>query len=341
MDIVAHNLRFPEGPVWRDDTTVLVTEIASGCLTSVDVTTGATTVLASSLPGPNGAALVPSGSTPTAIPAGHDGTGGAGALTRVWVADNGGFFTWHEVSGLIIPGEPSPAHTGGSLRMVTLGADPADRSGDVVHTRCGAGDGAGDGDGDGGDTALVSPNDLVVDADAGVWFTDFGVQDGTAGAGRPGVVFAPGGGGPLVGVVWGTHQANGIGLSADGSELYVAETHSASLWRFSVTGPGQVANGGAPGQVHGGTLLHRAGGFMFDSLAVDPDGWVCVATIGPGGGVTCVHPVTGAVRRVTAPDDLTTNVCFGSPAGLPVAAFVTLSSTGQLGHIADWRAARG
>jgi len=333
MDTVATDLRFPEGPVMLDDTTVLVTEIAAGRLTMVDVTTGVTSVAAAGLPGPNGAALVPSGAVADADDAPHPGPGPAGPgpadnAQRVWVADNGGYFTWHEVSGLIIPGQPSPGHTGGSLRMVTLGGDPADRSGDVVHTRC-------------GDNALVSPNDLVVDAAGGVWFTDFGVQHDTAGADRPGVVFAPADGGPLVGVVWGTHQANGIGLSADGSELYVAETHSASLWRFSVTGPGQVANGGAPGQVHGGTLLHRAEGFMFDSLAVDPDGWVCVATIGPGGGVTCVHPVTGAVRRVAAPDDLTTNVCFGSLAAGPVAAFVTLSSTGQLGHIADWRAARG
>lgn len=333
MDIVAHNLRFPEGPVWVGDSTVLVTEIAAGCLTAVNIATGATTPVATSLPGPNGAALVTADAAHAMIPSGPQGPVGAGVSERVWVADNGGYFTWHEVAGLIIPGEPSPAHTGGSLRMVTLGGDAADRSGDVMHTRCGHPAG--------GDTALVSPNDLVVDAAGGVWFTDFGVQHDTAGADRPGVVFAPADGGPLVGVVWGTHQANGIGLSADGSELYVAETHSGSLWRFSVTGSGSVANGGAPGEVHDGTLLHRAQGTMFDSLAVDPDGWVCVATIGPGGGVICVHPVTGDVRRVTAPDDLTTNVCFSSPAGGPVEAFVTLSSTGQLGHIADWAAARG
>lgn len=340
MDIVASNLRFPEGPVWIDDDTVLVTEIAAGCLTAVNIVTGATTRVATSLPGPNGAALVTADAAHAVIPSGPQGPVGAAVLERVWVADNGGYFTWHEVAGLIIPGEPSPAHTGGSLRMVTLGGDAADRSGDaadrsgdVVHTRCGHPAG--------GDSALVSPNDLVVDAAGGVWFTDFGVQHDTAGADRPGVVFAPADGGPLVGVVWGTHQANGIGLSADGSELYVAETHSGSLWHFSVTGPGSVANGGAPGEVHDGTLLHRVQGAMFDSLAVDPDGWVCVATIGPGGGVTCVQPITGEVRRVTAPDDLTTNVCFSSPAGGPVGAFVTLSSTGQLGHIADWAAARG
>jgi gluconolactonase len=314
MDIVAGNLRFPEGPVCLDDSTVLVTEIAAGCLTVVDTVTGATTAVATSLPGPNGAALDPSGGSPD--------------CRQVWVADNGGYFTWFESGGLTIPAAPSPDHRGGSLRLVTLGGAPDDRQADVVTSHC-------------GDSALVSPNDLVVDAGGGVWFTDFGVQHDTAAADLPGVVFAPADGGPLVGVVWGTHQANGIGLSADGSELYVAETHSASLWRFSVTGPGQVANGGAPGQVHGGTLLHRAQGAMFDSLAVDPDGWVCVATIGPGGGVTCVHPVTGEVRRVTALDDLTTNVCFSFPAGGPVGAFVTLSSTGQLGHIADWAAARG
>jgi gluconolactonase len=314
MDIVAGNLRFPEGPVCLDDSTVLVTEIAAGCLTVVDTVNGATTAMATSLPGPNGAALDPSGGSPD--------------RRQVWVADNGGYFTWFQSGGLTIPAASSPDHRGGSLRLVTLGGAPDERQADVVTTHC-------------GDSALVSPNDLVVDAGGGVWFTDFGVQHDTAAADLPGVVFAPADGGPLVGVVWGTHQANGIGLSADGSELYVAETHSASLWRFSVTGPGQVANGGSPGQVHGGTLLHRAEGCMFDSLAVDPDGFVCVATIGPGGGVTCVHPVTGEVRRVMAPDDLTTNVCFWSPAGLPVGAFVTLSSTGQLGHIADWRAARG
>jgi gluconolactonase len=316
MRIVAENLSFPEGPVWLDDATVLVTEIAAGCLTLVDIASGSTTVVAASLPGPNGAAMALADDT---------------AGRHVWVADNGGYFTWFEVTGLIIPGAPSTTHTGGSLRRVTLatsGVDVTDRSSDVVHTRC-------------GDTSLVSPNDVVVDAAGGVWFTDFGVQDGTAGAGRPGVVYAPADGGPLVGAVWGTHQANGIGLSADGSELYVAETHSGSLWRFAVTGPGHAANGGESGRHHDGTLLHRADGFMFDSLAVDPDGWVCVATIGPGGGVTCVHPVTGEVRRVTAPDDLTTNVCFSTPADGPVGAVVTLSSKGQLGHIADWRAARG
>jgi gluconolactonase len=78
---------------------------------------------------------------------------------------------------------------------------------------------------------------------------------------------------------------------------------------------------------------------MFDSLAVDPDGWVCVATIGPGGGLTCVDPTDGRVVRVGAPDDLTTNVAFTTNGDRVVAA-ITLSATGGLAVIDDWRTVR-
>jgi gluconolactonase len=79
---------------------------------------------------------------------------------------------------------------------------------------------------------------------------------------------------------------------------------------------------------------------MFDSLAVDPDGWVCVATIGAGGGVTCVDPRTGEVARVGAPDELTTNVAFRPMANGTVRAVFTLSSVGALAIVDDWVAAR-
>lgn len=306
MQIVATGLRFPEGPVWVDAATVVVTEIAAGSLTAVDVATASTTRVVQGLAGPNGLALDP------------------GDPTVGWVADNGGYFAWHDTGELLLPMPGGAGHTGGALRRVALDSG-GDRSGDVVV---------------GGDDArLVAPNDVVVDAGGGVWFTDFGVQHGTAAAGQAGVWYLAPGGSAASAVVWGTHQANGIGLSADGTELYVAETHSASLWAFAVTGPGAVAGGGSPGRTHDGRLVHRADGFMFDSLAVDPDGWVCVATIGPGGGVTCVEPVSGATRRVTAPDDLTTNVCFWEGGGL-VRAALTLSSTGALAVADDWRRLR-
>jgi gluconolactonase len=66
---------------------------------------------------------------------------------------------------------------------------------------------------------------------------------------------------------------------------------------------------------------------MFDSLAVDALGNICVATLITGG--ITVHSADGtAARLVQMPDVLTTNICFG---GENLAtAFITLSTTGQL-----------
>ena len=324
---VGAGLRFCEGPVWLGDDRVLVTEIASGTLGIVSLADGSVERVVEGLAGPNGAGTV------------ADGSG------RLWVADNGGFFSWIEAGGRRFPAPGNPAHRGGALVL----ADPSTGAHVPACTHVAAAAG-GDAPPAGSATPLVAPNDLVVDVDGGVWCTDFGVQEDAPCAGGPGVVYVPataasvatasGVGTVASPVVWGTHQANGIGLSADGTELYVAETHSASLWAFAVRGPGEVTGGGGPGQRHSGRLLHRGEGVMFDSLAVDPDGFVCVATIGPGGGVTCVDPVTGAVSRLGAPDDLTTNVAFRTSADGVVCAVLTLSSTGTLAVIDDWVAAR-
>lgn len=328
---IGSGLRFCEGPVWLSDDRVLVTEIASGTLATVSLVDGTVERVVSGLAGPNGAASV------------ADGSG------RLWVADNGGFFTWVEAGGRLFPSQGNPDHGGGALVL----ADPGTGTHEVVCSRVAGGSGAGA-------APLVAPNDLVVDAEGGVWCTDFGVQDDTASAQRPGVVYLPptaavrpvptpgaGSGGQAeddesvaTPVVWGTHQANGIGVSNDGSVLFVAETHSASVWAFPVVGAGKVASGGGPAERHEGRLLHHSEGVLFDSLAVDPDGWVCVATIGPGGGVTCIDPGSGETVRVGAPDDLTTNVAFRTVADGTVRAVLTLSSTGTLAVIDDWVAAR-
>ena len=65
---------------------------------------------------------------------------------------------------------------------------------------------------------------------------------------------------------------------------------------------------------------------MLDSLAVDAEGNVCVATI-VNGGITIFSP-NGKHRHVPTGDPLTTNICFGG-ADLRT-AFITLSGTGRL-----------
>ena len=71
---------------------------------------------------------------------------------------------------------------------------------------------------------------------------------------------------------------------------------------------------------------------MFDSLAVDAEGNVCVATLITGG-ISIHSPDGQQVEFIETPDVLTTNIAFG---GTDLkTAFITLSSTGQLVKM-DW-----
>src|SRR4029453_15105367 len=98
------------------------------------------------------------------------------------------------------------------------------------------------------------------------------------------------------------------GLSPAGDRLYVAETHTGRLYAWSVTAPG-VIEGTNPLGPSGGELLPDPGhNHLFDSLAVDSEGWVCVATL-VHGGITAVSPDGSQVERIPLPDPLTTNIC--------------------------------
>ena len=71
---------------------------------------------------------------------------------------------------------------------------------------------------------------------------------------------------------------------------------------------------------------------VFDSLAVEAGGGICVATL-MNGGITVVPPEGGSSTHIPCPDPLTTNICFGGP-NLRT-AFITLSKTGKLVAM-DW-----
>jgi gluconolactonase len=78
-------------------------------------------------------------------------------------------------------------------------------------------------------------------------------------------------------------------------------------------------------------LVEGIGGFrLYDSLAVDATGRVCVATL-VNGGISVLSPKGEPARFVPMPDPLTTNICFGGP-DLRT-AYVTLSSVGRLAKV--------
>ncbi|HRE00614.1 MAG TPA: SMP-30/gluconolactonase/LRE family protein, partial [Ilumatobacteraceae bacterium] len=69
---------------------------------------------------------------------------------------------------------------------------------------------------------------------------------------------------------------------------------------------------------------------LLDSLAVDGEGNVCVATL-VNGGVTIISPDGQRIEHVPTDDPLTTNICFGDDgSGEFRDAYITLSGSGRL-----------
>ena len=293
--VLADGLRFPEGPVAMADGSVIVTELIGKKLTRVSPTGEKTTV--AELDGsPNGCAVGPDGA--------------------LYVTNSGGF-AHQELGPFLIPQGPhhetQPAdYLGGRIQRV----DPA--TGDVtdLYTEC---------DGN----TLKGPNDLVFDSTGGFWFTDHGKRR-PRDEDRGGLYYAAADGSSIREVQFPLDGPNGVGLSPDGSVVYYAETHTGRLWALDLAGPGQPAEGAAPRLVAG-----LPGHQLFDSLAVQADGAVCVATI-INGGVSVITP-GGDVTHVAPPgelfDPVVTNIAFGGADRKT--AFITLSATGRL-VACDW-----
>lgn len=273
MELVTDGLRFPEGPVAMPDGSVVLVEIARGCVTRVALD-GTQHVVAELGGGPNGAAIGPDG--------------------KLYVCNNGGFH-YVERAGLLIPHGQPDGYSGGRIERVDLDTGAVE----TLYK-----------DGDFGCT-LRGPNDIVFDDAGGFWFTDHGKtrrreRDVT------GVFYAKADGSLLKEVIFPMENPNGIGLSPDGKRLYVAETYTCKLWAYDIASPGEIAfSQGLLGP--GGTFLYSPSGYtFFDSLAVDGAGNVCVATIGQSG-ISVVSPEGALVEFVATDDPFTTNICFGGP----------------------------
>jgi gluconolactonase len=287
---VAGGLRFPEGPIALPDGSVLVVEIAGGALTRVDPD-GSTEVVADVGEGPNGAAIGPDGAA--------------------YVCNNGGCFTWIDLGGMTLPGHVPDAWTGGRIQRVDLATGAVD----VLYEAC---DGR----------PLRAPNDLVFDTTGSFWFTDHGVRLERA-SDRTGIFYAAADGSSIREVIFPLDAPNGVGLSPGGDRLYAAETHTGRVWWWPLAGPGVVEEAARnPFTAHGGHLLVGLPGLqLLDSLAVDAEGWVSVATLVEGG-VTVISPDGSTVEHLPFPDPLVTNICFGGD-DLRT-AYVTMSATGRL-----------
>ena len=286
---ITTGLRFPEGPVAMPDGSVLVVEVERRCLTRV-LPDGTKQIVATPGGGPNGAAIGPDG--------------------KCYICNNGGFEFVQDPEHGLRPVIQAWDYSGGRIERVDL------ETGAVEVLYRGT-----------PEVQLRGPNDIVFDAKGGFYFTDLGKRrqrDLDYGA----VFYAKSDGSLLRQVAFPMVTPNGIGLSPDGRTLYVAETEAARLWAFDILEPGVLACQPWPSP-HGGRLIAQPGGAYqrFDSLAVEANGNICVATLAHGG-ITIISPDGRSIEHVPMPDLHTTNVCFGGP-DLKT-AYITLSGSGRL-----------
>lgn len=272
IEVMAEGLQFPEGPIAMPDGSVILVEIARGTISRVQPD-GSIEVVADVGGGPNGIAFGPDG--------------------RIYVCNNGGFPTFIDGQGRTRIAEGDDKDTVlGCIQAV----DPQTGSVEALYTEC---------DGH----HLRAPNDLVFDSTGGFWFTDHG-KNWSRQRDHGAVYYAKPDGSSIEEMIYPVEGPNGIGLSPDEQRLYVAETHTGRVRVWDVAEPGKLDSPYGK-STRGRLLVGLEGEQLLDSLAVDSEDHVCVATI-RNGGVTDIAP-DGTTVHVPTGDTLTTNICFGGP----------------------------
>lgn len=284
---VASGLHFPEGPIAMPDGSVVLVEVFGKCITRV-MPDGSKSTVAKIEGGPNGIAVGPDGA--------------------LYLCNNGGASTEVDFMGLTFPGPFTPSnYIGGRIQCVDM------KSGVVadLYTEC---------DGH----KLRAPNDIVFDKSGGMWFTDHGIRHDRS-SDLTGIYYAKTDGSMIREVVFPSEAPNGIGLSPDGTTLYWAETYTGRIFKATVIAPGEIAPFSSIDP--SACLCGLPGLQLLDSLAVDGDGNVCVATL-VNGGITVISPNGEVLQHIATGDPLTTNICFGGSDY--ETAYITLSGTGKL-----------
>lgn len=252
--------------------------MADGSVLLVEIERGTLTRVA-----PDGSIAVVAelGGGPNGLAIGPDGA--------AYVCNNGGFGWATLEGGLLLPIHAAHDAPCGSIQRVNLTTGAVT----TLYDGC-----------DG--TRFNGPNDIIFDASGGFWFTDHGHVRAT-GRDHGALYYARADGSHISRQRSEMIGLNGVGLSPDGKTLYVAETMTARLWAMEIAEPGRLADASpfGPGRLVGTPPAYR----LFDSLAVEEDGRICVGTL-IDGGITIFEP-QGAQEFVPLPGIGITNICFG------------------------------
>lgn len=292
--VVTDGLRFPEGPVVLPDGAVAVVEIESGNVVRV-APDGAKSVIAHVGGGPNGMALGPD--------------------NQLYVCNNGGFSWVYHDDGFVRPHGRADAYAGNGIQRVDLASGKVE----MLYSEC---DGV----------PLFGPNDIVMDGQGGFWFTDHGKSHGRI-MDRGALYYARVDGSLIKEAAFSLITGNGVGLSPDGKTVYATETETGRLWAWDIVGEGELAKEPWPSPAGGRFVGSAQHGYQrFDSLAVEADGKICVASL-VNGGISVFAPEGGLVEFWDGVEPYSTNIAFGG-ADMKT-AYITLSGYGQLIAV-DW-----
>jgi gluconolactonase len=196
---------------------------------------------------------------------------------------------------------------------------------------------------------LRGPDDLVLDKEGGIWLSDFGKQQLRSvdkqqlhsSKDVTGVYYVAPDGSSMRQAIYPLTCSNGIALSPDGEWLYVALSFERRVLKYKV-GPGGTFEPN-PKTLDGSYLVTGAfeGSSVLDSMAVDAEGNLYVATMIPqgsdpsvNGGITVVSPDGKHVEFIEislpngVPCPLPSNICFGGDD--MKTAYVTCGGSGFL-----------
>jgi gluconolactonase len=294
---ITNGLRFPEGPIAMPDGSVLVVEIEGARLMRCTMD-GKREVVADLGGGPNGAALGPN--------------------NTVYVCNNGGFNWVTEEDGYLRPHGKADDYRNAGIQRVDLSSGKVE----MLYTHCST---------PGGDVPIMGPNDIVFDGKGGFYFTDHGKSYDRL-MDRGAIFYAAEDGSSIREVVFPMITPNGCGLSPDGKTLYASETETGRVWAWPILSPGQLAKEPWPSP-NGGQFIGGPTGYQrFDSMAIEANGNICVASL-VAAGISVFSPEGGLVEFHEAPEPYCTNIAFGGPD--MKTAFITLSGYGTLVAV-DW-----
>jgi gluconolactonase len=153
--------------------------------------------------------------------------------------------------------------------------------------------------------AMLQPNDLIVDAKGGIYFTDPGPRPLVPGR-KVHVYYLPPGAKNAIVVDDSRVRPNGLTLTLDGKRLIVDDTVEHTIWQYDIQPDGRLANRRPFARMQNIAAGEDSGG---DGLAIDRAGRLFVTSVT---GIQIFDSEGGYLGNIPVPRKAT-NVAFAGP----------------------------